>query len=97
MHLVFFTFYRLTNKNSFIDDTIFSKIFKINKENTDNGLAVVPLKLKEINLKMCNYLSKPVLEQMKEYYPDLTIIDYYGEEVNFFGGNYTNYSSEKHD
>ncbi|CAI2366065.1 unnamed protein product [Moneuplotes crassus] len=72
-----------------LDDTVFSKLFAHVKD----GKGIVPLKLKEINFKMCNYLSKPVLEQMKEYYPNCTVIDYYGEPVECDDNEASNNSS----
>ena len=77
-----------------IDDSIFAKLFEKNAKNLKEGLGIIPLRLESLNLKMWNYISKPALEQMKQYYPNLILIDYYGEEIRDSNGNFTNYSTD---
>ncbi|CAI2364143.1 unnamed protein product [Moneuplotes crassus] len=77
-----------------INDSVFSKLFEINETRLSQDEEIFPLKLFEINFKMCNYLSKPVLQQMKEYYPACTVIDYYGEEITKPRNGFTDYRSD---
>lgn len=86
-----------------LDDSLFTEICnKCSHTNNENNINAatqttnqIQLCLESINLKMWNYFSKPVLETFKSFYPKVTVIDYYGEEINYDGGKHTNYSGEK--